>query len=129
MPKRFVNLVHPDLSYAIVGKAFDVYNDLGHGHKEQLYQKALATSFGNSGIPFKEQVYCPVVFYGERIGSYYLDFLIADKVVIELKTGERFLKQNIGQVYSYLRANNLPLGILINFTRDGVRFKRIVNIK
>jgi GxxExxY protein len=57
-----------------------------------------------------------------------LDFLYEDIIVIELKQGNGFSKRNINQIYSYLKATGLKLGLLINFTRDGVKFKRIVNL-
>ena len=129
MAKKYISLVHPELCYRIVGKAFDVYNEIGYGHKELIYQKALAQSFSNSGVKFKEQVYSPLVYQTTKVGRYFLDFLVEDKIVVELKAGEKFLKKNIGQVYSYLKANNLQLGILINFTKEGVKFRRIVNLE
>lgn len=121
-------LVYPELSYKIVGSAFDVHNEVGFGYKEQIYQKALAKAFRVSGIGFKEQVYSPVDYKGESVGKYYLDFLVDGKVVVELKSGDKFVKQNIKQVYSYLKANDLRLGILVNFTKEGVKFRRIVNL-
>lgn len=122
-------MVYPELCYKIVGIAFNVYNELGHGHKENFYQKALTVAFRNAGLKFTEQVYTPLYFGSERVGRYFLDFLVEKKVIVELKSGDKFLKQNIRQIYSYLRANNLSLGILINFTKEGVKFRRIVNIR
>lgn len=128
MPKRIIALVYPELSYKIIGAAFQIHNEIGVGHKEKFYQKALAVAFRDVGIKFREQVHCPLLFRGEKVGRYFLDFLVEDKVVVELKSGEKFLRQNINQVYSYLKTNNLPLGILVNFTKEGVKFKRIVNV-
>lgn len=128
MQKKVIPLIYPELSYQIVGKAFDIYNEIGSGYKEVVYQKALAKSFKDSGIEFKEQVYSPIIFKGENVGRCYLDFLVDGKIIIELKSGNKFLRQNINQVYSYLKASNLRLGILVNFTREGVKFKRIINL-
>lgn len=61
--------------------------------------------------------------------KYILDFLYENIIVIELKQGDSFSKRNINQIYSYLKATGLKLGLLINFTRSGVKFKRIVNLK
>jgi GxxExxY protein len=67
---------------------------------------------------------------GEKeLGIYILDFLYEDKIVIELKQGENFSRQDFKQIYAYLRATNLKLGLLIHFTRTGIKFKRIVNLK
>lgn len=123
------DLVYSELSYTIIGILFEVYNNLGPGHKEKYYQNAIAVAFKPAGISFKQQIYCPLIFKNNRVGDYFLDFLIEDKIVLEIKSGEKFLKQNISQVYSYLKVKNLKLGILANITKEGLKFKRILNLK
>jgi len=128
--KKIINdLVYPELSYKIIGILFSVFNELGYGYQEKYYQKAITIIFKENGINFKEQISAPLQFKGNKIGYYYLDFLIEGKLVLEIKKGDRFLKSNIEQVYAYLRRFNLKLGIIANFTKEGLRFKRIVNIK
>jgi len=121
------DLVHPELSYKIVGALFDVYNVLGHGLLEKNYQRAVAEAFKTRGIAFKEQVPVPLSFQGKEIGKYFLDFLVEESVVLELKQGDRFRKGNLDQVNAYLRSSGLRLAILANFTQNGVLFRRIVN--
>ena len=121
-------IVYPDLSYKIVGLLYDVHNHLGGGHKENYYQKAISILFKENGLEFKEQVKTPVLFKGEKLGNYFMDFLIENKIILEIKSGERFKIQDINQVFAYLKSANLKLGILANFTKGGVRFKRILNI-
>lgn len=125
---RRKDLVYPQLSYQIIGVLFDVYNELGGGHREKYYQKAVAIAFNRCNLIFKEQIFVPLNFKGIRVGNYYLDFLVDNKVVLEIKSGENFVRKNIEQVYSYLKATNLQLGILANFTKTGLRFKRIINL-
>jgi GxxExxY protein len=122
------DLIYPELSYTIVGVLFEVYNNLGPGHKEKYYQKAVATVFKTAKISFKEQVYSSIIFKNSNVGNYFLDFLIENKIILEIKSGDKFLKQNISQLYSYLKVKNLKLGILANFTKEGLKFKRIVNL-
>lgn len=122
------DIVCPELSYQIVGALFDVYNALGDGHLEKTYQQAVAKSLEEKGLSFQEQVPSEVAFKGERVGTQYLDFLVEDSVILELKQGDRFRKQNFNQVIAYLKATNKPLAILANFTRDGVLFRRLINI-
>jgi len=122
------DLIYPELSYTIVGILFEVYNNLGPGHKERCYQKAVAVAFRAAKTSFKEQAYSPVIFKDNNVGNYFLDFLIEDKIVLEIKSGEKFLKQNISQIYSYLKIKKLKLGILANFTKEGLKFKRIINL-
>ena len=124
-----IDLVYPELSYKVVGILFSVFNEVGYGYQEKYYQRAIAQALQESGIKFKEQVSAPLEFRGKIIGRYFVDFLIDDKIVLEIKRGDRFLKTNIDQVYAYLKRFNLKLGILINFTKSGLKFKRIVNIK
>lgn len=121
------DLIYPELSYQLIGIAYTVSNELGHGHLEKIYQRAFAKELKVAGLNFKEQVPYPVSYKGEIIGRNYLDFLIEDKVIIELKRTAFFSKKNIDQVVNYLRVSGLQLCLLIHFTSDGVRFKRLVN--
>lgn len=107
---------------------YDVFDKIGFGHKENFYQKAVAESFNKNNKKFKEQLRAKVKINNKEVGEYIFDFLYEDKIVIELKQGNIFSMRNINQIYSYLKAMNLKLGLLINFTRNGIKFKRIVNI-
>jgi len=120
------NLIYPELSYKIVGILFQVDNQIGYGHRENLYQAAISYLLKENKIPFKEQLKSDIKIDQKSIKSYYLDFLIDNKIVLEIKSGERFNKENIAQVYDYLKANHLGLGIIANFTKQGVKFKRII---
>ena len=122
------DLIYPELSYKIIGILFDVYNQLGYGYQEKYYEKAVATSLKLARLNYKEQFLVPLKFKGEKIGNYFLDFLVDDKIVLELKRGERVAKSNIDQIYAYLKAMNLKLGILAQFTPSGIKFRRILNI-
>ena len=125
---RREDLIYPELSYQLIGILFDVYNKLGYGHSEKVYQKAVAVALKNSNLKFKEQVYAPLKYENERIGSNYFDFLVENKVVIELKKGDRFIKAHIEQVYQYLKFFNFKLGLLVYFAPRNLHFKRIVNL-
>lgn len=123
-----MDLIYPELSYKIIGIMFEVYNELGPGYQEKHYQKAIAGAFGKHKIFFKEQVLVQLKFQDVKIGNYFLDFVVEDKIVLEIKQGERFLKTNISQLNSYLKTTNLNLGILVNFANHGLQYKRIVNL-
>lgn len=123
------NVIYPKLSYEIVGCLFEVFKKLGFGHREKYYQNAVSEELLRQNIPFREQISYSLNYKNKIIGKVILDFLIANKIILELKVGNYFRKENIDQVYSYLKANNLKLGIIANFTRDGVKFKRILNLK
>ena len=117
----------PDLSYQIVGCAYEVFNSIGPGHLEKYYQKALAIKFKNSALQFEEQVHYPLEFEGELIGHNYLDYVVDNKIVVEIKKDGRFSKANIDQVLKYLAVTKMKLALLVNFGLDGVKVKRIIN--
>ncbi|TSC68940.1 MAG: hypothetical protein G01um101470_1099 [Parcubacteria group bacterium Gr01-1014_70] len=121
------DLVHPELSYKIIGCAFGVHNALGQGRQEKYYQRALAQEFRNKGLIFIEQVYYPVLFKEKQIGKNFLDFLVNNQVIVEIKKGDRYSKQHIDQVLEYLKVSDKQLAILINFGSQSVHFKRIIN--
>jgi GxxExxY protein len=125
---RNQNVLYPDLSYKIIGILFEINNKLGPGFQEKHYQKALEISFKENKIKYYAQCPYKVIFKGEMIGRYFMDFVVEDKIVIELKRGDYFLPSNIKQVVGYLKATNLKLGILVNFTSSGLKYKRILNI-
>ncbi len=125
---NIIPLVHKDLSYEIVGALFQVFNELGYGYQEKYYETALAKVLAQKGLRYTRQVKCDLKFNNEKIGIYYLDFLIDDKIVLELKVGKRFTKQSFDQIIAYLKATNKQLGILALFNSKGVRFIRIVNL-
>jgi GxxExxY protein len=123
------DLIYADLCYQLMGVLFEIWKNIGFGHKEKIYEKAIAKSLENAKIEFKEQVPVKINFKGKFIGIYYFDFLINDKIVLEIKVRNYFSKKDIDQLYSYLKARALKLGIIAHFTRTGVKFKRIVNLK
>jgi len=97
--------------------------------KRIVYQKALAKEFKNSGFEFVEQLRYKLKYKEEMLGIYILDFLVFGKIILEIKQRSFISSKDIDQIYKYLRAKNLKLGIIITFTNDGVRFKRIVNLR
>ncbi len=122
-------VVFKKLSYEIVGILFEVFNELGYGYKEKYYQKAIATLLKERKIPFKEQMRYRVTFKDKSLGNQFLDFLIDDKIILEIKRGNYFSKRNFKQVKQYLKVTNKKLAILANFTSSGVKTIRILNVK
>ena len=121
-------IIYPELSYEIIGTLFDVWNTVGWGHKESFYQKATAKNFEDKNISFKEQVGIKIKYRGKEIGVYFLDFLIEGKIILEIKRREYFSRKDIDQLYAYLKATRLKLGIIAHFTKSGVKFKRVLNL-
>lgn len=125
---RRKDLIFPELSYKIIGILFEVYNEMGYGYQEKYYQKAISDRLKETSLFFREQVPVRITFNDNKIGQYFLDFVIENKIVIEIKKMDKFLKGNIDQTYAYLKSTKLKLGILVNFTKKGLQYKRIVNL-
>ncbi|CAN5231351.1 GxxExxY protein [soil metagenome] len=122
------DLLYPELSYKIIGCAFEVFNQIGPGLMEKNYQKALSVSFQESKINFKEQAGHNLLFHNTKVGCGYFDFLVEESIIVEIKRGKFYFGNELQQVNRYLRLSNLQLAIIIRFTPEGVRYKRVVNI-
>lgn len=120
-------LVYPELSYKIVGILFEVHNKLGGSYQEKYYQRAVAAVLVREKLRFEGELAVDLHIDEHPIGRYLLDFLIEDKIVLELKAKPNLHKNDFRQVRAYLRAKNLRLGILANFRGKSVEFFRILN--
>ncbi|MFH1826510.1 MAG: GxxExxY protein [bacterium] len=123
------DLIYPELSYKVVGLLYKAFKDLGAGLQEKHYQKAVKLLLVKENIPFLEQVRFDIELYGKFIGRYYFDFIIDNKIVLELKARSRFYRNDIHQVLGYLKKSGLKLGLLARFGSDGVKIKRILKGK
>ncbi len=120
-------LVYPELSYRIVGILFEVHNRLGGNFEEKYYQRAVEKLLSLNKLKFNKELKADISFEGDRIGKYFLDFLVEDKIILELKAVPRVLPIHFRQVRSYLKVKNLQLGILANFRGSKLTYKRILN--
>jgi GxxExxY protein len=114
-------------SYEIVGCCFEAYNQLGSGHREKTYQGTLENLFTSNNIPFASQYYIPIKIDDEVVDKHFFDFLIDNKIILEIKTGNHFHKRDLEQLHSYLKSARVKLGILVNFSSNGVHFRRVLN--
>jgi GxxExxY protein len=119
-------ILHKELSYAIVGAAMEVHRELGSGFLEAVYQKALAYELARCSIPFEEQPLLPVYYKDQLVGEYKADFVIDGKIVLELKAVSALNAAHQAQALHYLAATKLPLAILINFGAPTLETKRVV---
>lgn len=119
-------LLYPELSYRLVGLLYKIYNRLGGGYQEKVYQEALRRELLINQIGFLEQVKVDLFYDKQKLQRYYIDFIADHKIVIELKVTPRFTHRDIMQVLTYLKQSNLKLGILASLNRDNIQFKRIL---
>ncbi|MEK7192103.1 MAG: GxxExxY protein [Patescibacteria group bacterium] len=120
-------IIFPELSYKIVGAAFDVFNELGWGLPEKDYQLALSKELQILQIKHVREVYLPVNYKGSNIGKYFADFLVDNKIILELKVVSRLGYTHARQLLTYLKSAGFKLGILLYFTKDGVKYRRVLN--
>ncbi len=124
---KMAEIFYKDESYKITGAVMNVFKALGYGYQEKYYYRAIKEAILSLGFKIKEQVFTPLLYNGKSIGNYYLDFLINDSIVLEIKVSNEIYPRHIKQVLGYLTAHNLKLGIIAAFTKNGVIFKRVVN--
>lgn len=123
-----VGFLYPNLSYKLVGAIYAVRNNYGAGQKELVYQKALAEELDELKIPYKREASISIksVKTGKSLGSYKLDFVIDEKIIVEAKATKFTPKKIEQQLYSYLRSTPYKIGYLVNFGSSRLYLKRII---
>ena len=116
-----------NLTYQIIGCAMKVHRKLGNGFQEVIYQRALAIELERAGIAFQREVEYPVYYDKVEIGKRRADFIVGEKVVLELKALIALDDIHIAQARNYLEAFDLDIGLLINFGGKSLEHKRLFN--
>lgn len=111
-----MELFYKEESFKIVGAAYQVYNTLGHGFAEAIYQEALEIEFQRRGIPYQREKEIDVYYDGILLQKkFFADFVCYDKIIVELKAVMKLDDANRSQIYNYLWASNFKVGWLLNF--------------
>jgi GxxExxY protein len=118
-------LIHSELTGKIIGVFYEVYNELGHGFLESVYEQALSVALAEHQIYFQRQVGIPVWFRGHQVGDFRADLLIDNKLIVELKAGRAIEAAWEKQLLNYLRATEIEVGLLLNFG-PSAQFRRLV---
>ena len=113
----------------IIGCAIEVHTQLGNGFQEVIYQRALEIEFSNSFIPFKREFQMSVMYKGEQIGERRVDFLVFERISVELKALINLEPVHFAQAINYLEVYNLEIGLLLNFGASSLEVKRLLNKK
>ncbi|MBI2195581.1 MAG: GxxExxY protein [Candidatus Levybacteria bacterium] len=121
------NIVLPKLSYKVMGALFKVQNELGSSLLEKYYQRAIEEELKTQELSFKREVPVALQYQGKSIGRYFIDFLVEDLIILEVKAQQHYSPKFFKQALSYLVETNKPLAIIVNFKGTNLRFKRIVN--
>jgi len=122
-------IIYPDLSYSINGILFEVQNNIGHYCNEKQYGDAVEKLLLENNIKYEREKELPKFFEGEQDRRNIVDFLIENKILLELKTKRIISKEDYYQVRRYLESLNLKLGILVNFRDKYLKPRRILNSK
>lgn len=126
MKDEDVDYIYKDLTYKIIGAIYNVHRELGSVHKEIIYHKAIAIEFSEKEIPFVEEKPIDVKYKGKEIGVYKPDFIIDDKVILEVKVAPAITKAMRDQVYYYVKGTKYKLVLLANFGTSKVGIKRLI---
>lgn len=120
-------IIYPELSYKIVGILFEVHTKLGNRYQEKYYQRAIESDLKAKNIKYSKELAVNLMYGKEKIGKYFFDFLIEDKIILEIKAIPCFKISDYKQVSAYLKSKNIKLGILANFRTEKLTYKRILN--
>lgn len=126
LPMKQSKVLYSELSYKLMGILFDVHTGLGNRYQEKHYQRAVETKFKQANIRYRREVKTEVSFEGEKIGDFFLDFLIDERIVLEIKTIVKITHNEVKQVLRYLEATGLHLAIIANFRPNRLEYKRVV---
>lgn len=118
-------ILFKELSFAIVGAAMEVHNQLGPAFLEAVYQKSLSYELAQRGIAFEAQKALPVYYKDQLVGEYRADFVVEDKVVVEIKSVPALAKAHEAQALHYLAATGLQLALILNFGTPSLQHQRI----
>ena len=121
-----MSLLYKELSYKIIGIAMEVHRELGPGFLEKVYENSMMLLLKKKGIEAKQQYPISVHCKGTKIGEYFADILVDDKVILELKTVDKITNLFRAKAIHYLKATEKKLAIIINFKSESLQYERIV---
>lgn len=117
------SLEHAEITEKVIGGAYEVYNEIGFGFLESIYQKSLAITLMERGLQVELEAAINVHFRGQEVGHFFADLLVENKVIVELKSVRQLASKHEVQLVNYLAATNITTGLLINFGPQGVEVK------
>ncbi|MEZ4951794.1 MAG: GxxExxY protein [Saprospiraceae bacterium] len=118
-----------EITYKINGCAMKVHNNLGNGFQEVIYQRCLSIEMQNAGLRFARERDQLIYYEGVEVGTRRADFIVEEKVIVEIKALVRLEDVHLAQAKNYLVAYNFPIGLLINFGSKRLQFHKIFNSK
>jgi GxxExxY protein len=124
---QLTQIIYKEEVYNITGACMEVHNQLGHGFLEAVYQEALEIEFAEKAINYEREVPFQIAYKGNVLKhSYIADFLVFDSIILELKSTTEIHPSHIAQTINYLRSSGKKLGLIVNFGKEKLEYKRIV---
>lgn len=117
--------IQDELTYKVIGCAMEVHKTLGNGFQEVIYQRCLAIEFERAGVGFQREVEQAIFYKDQQVGTRRADFIVEDKIVVELKAVIKLEDVHLSQAKNYLTAYNFDTGLLINFGSASMEYKRV----
>ena len=123
------NYKHTDITSKIIKAYYNVYNKLGFGFLEKVYENALYQELMDQGLSCRRQVPITVFYKGKTVGDYYADIIVEGKIILELKAAESLAEEHELQIINYLKATNIEIGLLLNFGKEPQIKRKILTNK
>ncbi len=121
------DIIYKEESYAIIGLCMEVNNKFGHGFSEVVYKDALEIEFTANEILFEGEKEYPIEYKGQILKhKFFADLVVFESIILEVKCVKSLLDEHVSQVINYLRASDKKLGLLVNFSREKLEYKRLV---
>jgi GxxExxY protein len=121
-----MNMEYESETGSIINCAFEVLNVMGHGLLEKPYENALCIEFSLRDISWIQQPRYDVLYKTVKVGEYIPDLIVLNNVVVDTKVIDRITEHELGQMLNYLKITNLPVGLILNFKRSKLEWKRVV---
>jgi GxxExxY protein len=125
-PDENQSFPHKDITEKIIGSAFEVYKHLGYGYREKVYQRSMQVELLRNGIAAELERPLVVRYKDVIVGDYDADLIVSEAVLVELKIAPQYDRRDEAQLLNLLKATGMKVGLLINFGRSKVEFKRLV---
>ena len=120
-----INMLHADITDKIIKAFFKVYNTLGYGFLEKVYENALVVELNSMGLDTTQQKSIKVYYEDQKVGDYFADIIVNEQVIIETKAARCLEESHKAQLINYLKATDKEIGLLLNFG-DAPEFKRVI---
>ena len=111
-------MIYQETTSKIIGCFYEVYNNLGFGFLEKVYENALYQELMDQGLSCRRHVPITVFYKGKTVGDYYADIIVEGKIILELKAAESLAEEHELQIINYLKATNIEIGLLLNFGKE-----------